>query len=48
MFDYFKTEVPEFDIEYDIIEAGPGDRVGGRLFTYNFPHNAGTPSGPHE
>ena len=31
MFDYFKTEVPEFDIEYDIIEAGPEDRVGGRL-----------------
>jgi len=48
MFDYFKTEVPEFDIEYDIIEAGPEDRVGGRLFTYNFPHKTGTRSGPHD
>ncbi|KAM7187564.1 hypothetical protein V8F20_010931 [Naviculisporaceae sp. PSN 640] len=48
MFDYFKTKVPHFDIEYDIIEAGPEDRVGGRLFTYNFPPKPGAPSGPHD
>ncbi|KAK4448884.1 hypothetical protein QBC34DRAFT_438663 [Podospora aff. communis PSN243] len=48
MFDYFKMRVEAFDIEYDIIEAGTEDRVGGRLFTYNFPHKEGVPSGPHD
>ena len=48
MLDYFNTRVPEFHVDYDILEAGPEDRVGGRLFTYNFPLKPDSPPGPHD
>jgi len=35
-----------FHVSYDIFEAADKDRVGGRLFTYNF--KAQDPQGPHD
>jgi len=48
MLDYFNKNVPAFNVEYDILEAAPEERVGGRLFTYNFPPKLDSPPGPHD
>ncbi|KAK4464694.1 hypothetical protein QBC42DRAFT_220398 [Cladorrhinum samala] len=37
MIDYLNEKVPNFQLGYDIFEAADSSRVGGRLFTYNFP-----------
>ena len=38
-----------FKVSYDIFEAADKDRVGGRLFTYNFaPHDVKSPAGRHD
>ena len=46
--DYLQQQCA-FEISYDILEAATSDRVGGRLYTYNFvadpPNN---PQGPHD
>ncbi|KAJ8128013.1 hypothetical protein O1611_g5621 [Lasiodiplodia mahajangana] len=34
--DYLRSKVPGFNVSYDIFEAAGEDRVGGRLFTYQF------------
>jgi hypothetical protein len=42
LFDYLNQNVPGFNVQYDIFEAGNSSRVGGRLYTYNFsdtPHD---------
>lgn len=42
LFDYLNQNVPGFNVQYDIFEAGDASRVGGRLYTYNFsvtPHD---------
>ena len=36
MLDYLNDNTPAFNVSYDIFEANTSDRVGGRLFTYNF------------
>ncbi|KAK4163712.1 hypothetical protein QBC43DRAFT_344953 [Cladorrhinum sp. PSN259] len=46
MIDFLHEKIPEFNLKYDIFEAAGEDRVGGRLFTYNFP--PGEKPGPHE
>ena len=37
-----------FHVEYDILEAAGPDRVGGRLFTYDFKASSSSPKGPHD
>ena len=38
-----------FGVSYEIIEAAGKDRIGGRLFTYNFvPQGTRNPAGPHD
>ncbi|KAK3356737.1 hypothetical protein B0T25DRAFT_603294 [Lasiosphaeria hispida] len=49
MLDYLNSTIPDFNIDYDIFEAGEDTRVGGRLFTYNFPSRLPkNPPGPHD
>lgn len=37
-----------FQVGYDILEAAGSDRVGGRLYTYNFQPFPDSPPGPHD
>lgn len=37
--DHINEKIPELNIEYDILEAADEDRLGGRLYTYNFSGN---------
>jgi len=38
-----------FNVSYEIFEAAGEDRLGGRLFTYNFvPQDPKNPAGPHD
>ncbi|TGO43681.1 hypothetical protein BCON_1097g00010 [Botryotinia convoluta] len=38
-----------FNVSYEIFEAAGKDRMGGRLFTYNFmPQGSRNPAGPHD
>ncbi|KAK1146648.1 hypothetical protein N8T08_002721 [Aspergillus melleus] len=42
IFDHLNATVPNFKVEYDILEAAPKERAGGRLFTHLFseePHD---------
>lgn len=45
MIDYLNENVPNFQLGYDIFEAADSSRVGGRLFTYNFPARNGEKPG---
>ncbi|KAI1372453.1 hypothetical protein F4677DRAFT_432337 [Hypoxylon crocopeplum] len=36
LFDWLNSQVPDLGIDYDLIEAAGEDRLGGRLFTFNF------------
>lgn len=39
----------KFNVTYDILEASNKDRLGGRLYTYNFvPNGTENPQGPHD
>lgn len=40
---YTAMILESLDISYHIVDAGTRNRVGGRLFTYHFPH-----SGPYD
>jgi len=47
--DYLNLKVASFNVDYDILEAAEKERVGGRLFTYEFkPAGASNPQGPHD
>lgn len=47
--DNLNKKVKGFKISYDIFEAADRDRIGGRLFTYNFiPQDARNPPGQHD
>jgi len=47
--DYLNRNVDGFHVNYDILEAAEKERVGGRLFTYEFkPGGASNPQGPHD
>jgi hypothetical protein len=49
MLDYLNDHIPEFNVGYEIFEANDPSRVGGRLFTYNFPPDPPqNPQGPHD
>lgn len=53
MFDWLKEKskdgkIPELNISYDIYEAAEKDRLGGRLYTYNFPSTTEHPVEPGE
>ncbi|KAK1756354.1 hypothetical protein QBC47DRAFT_444804 [Echria macrotheca] len=48
MLDFFNEHVDGFKVGYDIFEAGPPERVGGRLFSYKFPVTPNSPAGPHD
>jgi len=37
-----------FNVSYEIFEAAGKDRLGGRLFTYNFVPYSRNPAGPHD
>lgn len=36
--DYLNKKVPGLSIDYEILEAAGEERLGGRLYTYKFPH----------
>ena len=50
IFDYLKSRTQgALKINYDILEAASENRVGGRLYTYNFkPQPPENPPGPHD
>lgn len=35
--DFLNQNIPELNLSYEILEAADEDRLGGRLYTYNFP-----------
>jgi hypothetical protein len=49
IFDYLAKEF-HLKVDYEILETNTDDRVGGRLFTYNFKDNTGGkyPTGDHD
>jgi hypothetical protein len=53
IFDWLKEKskcrvIPELNISYDIFEANPQERLGGRLYTYKFPSTPKYQSGDHD
>jgi hypothetical protein len=53
IFDWLKEKskcrvIPELNISYDIFEANPRERLGGRLYTYKFPSTPKYQSGDHD
>ena len=53
IFDWLKKkaerkELPDLNISYDIFEANCKERLGGRLYTYRFPHAKGCEGGDQQ
>ncbi|KAI9753801.1 MAG: ssDNA endodeoxyribonuclease [Chaenotheca gracillima] len=50
IFDWLKSQksIPSLNISYDIVEAAGQDRLGGRLYTHQFPGTQQYPAGPHD
>ncbi|KID96329.1 flavin containing amine oxidoreductase, partial [Metarhizium majus ARSEF 297] len=49
IFDHLKSILPDFKVEYEILEAHREERVGGRLYTHYFKHGGPSyPTGKHD